>query len=334
MHSARRILLGAHLHNFSVWVLSWDTLFFQAIGVCPDEYTWRSPACRSNSSRCIVYFTGGNGWGVDIIMQQAIAWNMPTAIAVAKDWSSFSALPLAVKSTFYWWVPDPTFLDLAPIEIIFPAYDRNAYAAGDFRTNPSDLEIAKGTSKDLFTLAPRVENFLVNMEIDMTTLNNILLEQKTTGDSWENVTCKWLQNNEATWSSWLPDDTTCFAGFGLVDIESGEFVMDRAIKEGKRCRSAKCQRVIQGHRFGSMGRTKETSFEHPVDMTREGAKDGDVAGAVHAFLLKPGRITVFFSLNTVFEVFLQRLAERVQHDAGARHAPVAPIPNNLWTPWA
>eukprot|EP00913_Durusdinium_trenchii_P025722 g24138.t1 len=190
-----------------------------------------------NSSRCIVYFTGGNGWGVDIIMQQAIAWNMPTAIAVAKDWSSFSALPLAVKSTFYWWVPDPTFLDLAPVEIIFPAYDRNAYAAGDFRTAPSELEITKGTSKDLFTLAPRVENFLVNMEIDMTTLNNILLEQKTTGDSWENVTCKWLQNNEATWSSWLPDDTTCFAGFGLVDIESGEFVMDRAIKEGKRCQA-------------------------------------------------------------------------------------------------
>ena len=74
------------------------------------------------------------------------------------------------------------------------------------------------------------------------------------------------------------------------------------------------------------------SFEHPVDMTREGAKDGDVGGAVHAFLLKPGRKPFFFVRS--FAVFLQRLAKRAQHDAGARHAPVAPFPNNLWTTWA
>ena len=38
-------------------------------------------------------------------MQKATAWNMPLAPAVAKDWSTYTNLPMQVLSTFYWWVP-------------------------------------------------------------------------------------------------------------------------------------------------------------------------------------------------------------------------------------
>ncbi|CAK9049851.1 unnamed protein product [Durusdinium trenchii] len=207
------------------------------VGSCPDEYFWRAPSCRNETFKCVIFFTGGAGWSVHLIMQQATAWNMPIAMAIANTWGDFAAMPVAHRSLFYWWEPDPTFLELAPVEVIFPPHDRVGHANGDLKTAPSTIRLTKGVSKDLLSLAPRVENFLVNMEISMAMINAIMLDQKNTGDSWDDVTCRWLQGNKATWESWLPDDTTCFAGFGLVDIESGELAMDRTVREGKRCQA-------------------------------------------------------------------------------------------------
>jgi len=58
-------------------------------------------------------------------------------------------------------------------------------------------------------------------------LNAILLEQKQTSDSWFNVTCTWLKNNQDTWSNWIPDASQCFAGFGLYDETMQEFTNTR-----------------------------------------------------------------------------------------------------------
>eukprot|EP00913_Durusdinium_trenchii_P011588 g10882.t1 len=200
-------------------------------------YFWLGLKCRSNPLLCIPYFTGGNGWSINDIMQKTAFWNIPLAIAVAKSWGSFSQLPLMVKSTFYWWVPDPTFLDLSPLEMIFPPYDRTARAAGNYRSGDAATTVSKGVSKDLFSLAPRVEKFLDNLQIDLSMMNAMLLDQKQTQDSWENVTCRWLRANEDIWQSWLPDDTTCFAGFGLFDDATNDFATDRTVRENKRCQA-------------------------------------------------------------------------------------------------
>ena len=67
-------------------------------------------------------------------MQKATGWNMPLAPVVAHDWSTFTKLPLSVRSVFYWWVlwhrwQQRSFLDvwmfdqLLPREVILlPSY--------------------------------------------------------------------------------------------------------------------------------------------------------------------------------------------------------------------
>ena len=56
--------------------------------------------------------------------------NMPVAIAVAPAWSDYSSLPLSGNMAFYWWGPDPTFLELSPIRVKFPAHKPKEYLAG------------------------------------------------------------------------------------------------------------------------------------------------------------------------------------------------------------
>lgn len=59
---------------------------------------------QENPSQCVPFITGGSGWNLDETMQKATAWNMPITPAVAKDWTTYTKLPLQVRSTFYWWV--------------------------------------------------------------------------------------------------------------------------------------------------------------------------------------------------------------------------------------
>eukprot|EP00913_Durusdinium_trenchii_P025029 g23494.t1 len=101
------------------------------VGSCPDEYFWRAPSCRNETFKCVIFFTGGAGWSVHLIMQQATAWNMPIAVAIANTWADFAAMPVAHQSLFYWWEPDPTFLEMAPVEVIFPPHDSSGELAMD-----------------------------------------------------------------------------------------------------------------------------------------------------------------------------------------------------------
>lgn len=36
--------------------------------VCPDGFFWLPPGCRSNTSHCIPFFTGGTGWNIEARM--------------------------------------------------------------------------------------------------------------------------------------------------------------------------------------------------------------------------------------------------------------------------
>eukprot|EP00913_Durusdinium_trenchii_P025948 g24346.t1 len=85
---------------------------------CFDGHFWRAPVCRSNSA-CLLYLTGGAGWGGDELLQKATFFHMPIAWAAAKAWSDFTSIPSELNVTFFWWVPDPTFLRLAPVPIAY-----------------------------------------------------------------------------------------------------------------------------------------------------------------------------------------------------------------------
>ena len=139
-----------------------------------------------------------------------------------------------LRVVFYWWTPDPTFLDVSPLSLTFPQHDALAFARGDLSTQSLGIDIRTIVSRDLGRLAPKVELFLTNMRLDLATINSLLLENKNLGESMSETVCRWIQGNEAEWESWIPDDTKCFPGFGLFDDASGDYVLDRDIPEGKR----------------------------------------------------------------------------------------------------
>ena len=170
------------------------------VGNCPDGYFWYTPKCRADPSKCILYFTGGKGYTLAETMMKATSWNIPLAIGIGKDWSTFLALPKKHKSLFYWWVPDPSFLSMDPTASIFPPHDKQAWRNGDQSTASTDVPVHKLVSRDLKSLNPRLENMVDRIVIDMDTLNAIMLDKENTGDDYMTVACRWLQNNENTWS--------------------------------------------------------------------------------------------------------------------------------------
>eukprot|EP00438_Fugacium_kawagutii_P020665 Skav217588 [mRNA] locus=scaffold3512:58692:63474:- [translate_table: standard] len=249
------------------------------VAVCPDGYFFIMPACRSDSSKCIIYMTAGLGYGTTTMSQKAVKWNMPLALGVAKDWGTTAA---EYKSVFYWlqpermdvdgiflsnqhrvdvafalnmmwialnmvktclpsirlgaymrtlstfarmWVPDPTFLALSPVTTAFPAHDKLAWAIGDVSTAGAGTPITKIVSGDLKVLSARLEKFVENLKVDIETVNKIMLEQLNTGEEWEPLVCRWLQNNEEIWGE-HQDETgqqfckRCEVGF-FQDEEGG-----------------------------------------------------------------------------------------------------------------
>lgn len=210
---------------------------------CDDGFWWTPPSCRANSSQCVPYITGGSGWQVEDMMQKFTFHNMPVAIAVASDWTNYQELPQSGDMTFYWWAPDPTFLDLDPILLIFPPYNAKEYSEGLYRSSASEIDINTIVSPDLAVLAPIVESFADKIDLPLSEMNAILLDQKTSGDTWENVTCRWLTANEDLWRSWIPDESECYPGFGLYDSIENDFTDVRVNVSNKIvCQALECQR--------------------------------------------------------------------------------------------
>ena len=69
---------------------------------CPDGYAWLSPACRSDTTKCINFFTLGGGYGLTVVLQKATKWNIPMAFMVGKTGSDWVSLSVTHKSLFYW----------------------------------------------------------------------------------------------------------------------------------------------------------------------------------------------------------------------------------------
>ncbi|CAK9094833.1 unnamed protein product [Durusdinium trenchii] len=191
---------------------------------------WFAPACRHNSSACIPVFTAGTGWKVQAMMQWSTAYGIPAAIAVSGGWSLFVKHVQTFRALHYWWVPDSTFIDMLPEQLIFARHSANEWLAGDKKTGGLGSYVSKMVSNNLRSKAGRVREFVSNMNFELPEIQNLLLEYKESGSAL-NVSCKWMQDNRARWSAWKPKLTSCYEGFGLVDA-SGAFVPNRTLAVG------------------------------------------------------------------------------------------------------
>ena len=80
-------------------------------GKCFDDHFWYSPGCRDVPQSCLVWYTGGNGWGMNEMSVKATIFNMPVALVVASSGANYASVPNDLTNLMlYWWVPDPTFL--------------------------------------------------------------------------------------------------------------------------------------------------------------------------------------------------------------------------------
>ena len=79
-------------------------------GKCFDDYFWYAPGCRADPGTCVVWLTGGSGWGLGEAMLRATVYNMPLAAAVASNSQNYAALPLVHDVLLFWWVPDTILL--------------------------------------------------------------------------------------------------------------------------------------------------------------------------------------------------------------------------------
>eukprot|EP00913_Durusdinium_trenchii_P024052 g22589.t1 len=118
------------------------------IGKCFDGYFWLAPGCRSNSSKCITFITGGSGWSGNEHMQKAAFLSMPLAWTVGKTWNDFTTLPMDYTTMFYWWTPDTTFLRLDAKSLIFPPHDWREFERGMLRSTATSISIDKYISQD------------------------------------------------------------------------------------------------------------------------------------------------------------------------------------------
>ena len=189
-------------------------------------------------------------------MQKVTAYDMPVAIALPRSWAEF---PKQVKSTFYWWIPDGTFVDLDPVDITFPPYDFNAYLIGDKRTSAATTAITKLVSQDLSSLAPNVVELVRNMRWNKKDVMDMMREWRKTGDSLRDVACRWLQANPNSWSSWLPDKTKCFPGFGLYNTKLEAFTNIR--NDPNDLSFLECRACVSGRHSEQMEDDKGMTYE-------------------------------------------------------------------------
>ncbi|CAK9093024.1 unnamed protein product [Durusdinium trenchii] len=200
------------------------------VAKCTNDRWWYAPACRANASTCIPVFTAGTGWKAQPMMQWSTAYGMPTALGVSGGWSLFLKHVRTVQCLHYWWVPDSTFIQMLPEQLLFARHSANEWLAGDKKTGGQGSYVSKMVSNNLQSKAGRVREFVANINFELPEVQNLLLEFDATGSAY-NVSCKWIRNNRARWSAWKPKLTSCYEGFGLVDA-SGAFVPNRTLAVG------------------------------------------------------------------------------------------------------
>eukprot|EP00435_Cladocopium_sp_Y103_P061532 s9_g23.t1 len=141
---------------------------------------------------------------------------------------------------FYWWVPDPTFLSLSPIEVVFPAFDQEAFDKGDRRNAVTSEPVEILVSQDVDA-----------WEMSISDVNEMLEHHMQSSADWREVACRWILAHEDTWQKWLPFRTKCLPQFGLYNAIFETFVDNREDPNALTCRAcpsgAKFLEIIDVH---------------------------------------------------------------------------------------
>lgn len=194
---------------------------------CLDDYLWKSPTCRSDSAKCILWVTGGDGWDLVSVMQRSAVFNMPIACGVANGYSNYLAMPKQHKTLLFWWTPDNSFLDVNPILMQMAPHSAFQYKQGDQTTATVGTELAKMVSSDLRFLSPEVAKFVEEVKFELTEVNDLMRAFQADGATRLGTACDWLKANEARWKDWIPDPTLCLRGFGLYDEVNARYPTSR-----------------------------------------------------------------------------------------------------------
>ena len=141
-----------------------------------------------------------------------------------------------MKSSFYWWQPDITFLSLDAVRTVFEPFDREAQQRGILLSDIEAVPVHKYASFDLKSLAPTVYELLRAFRLDLNLVNKLMMDQLDSGDSPDLVACRWLKANKV-WEQWLPDPTECYPQFGLYNEKTEDFVEDREDPGHLTCRA-------------------------------------------------------------------------------------------------
>ncbi|CAK9008661.1 unnamed protein product [Durusdinium trenchii] len=192
---------------------------------CFDGYWWAAPACRQNTTECLPVISAGNGWRLQAIMHWVSVYGFPAAVGISDQWSDFVKHVENTRALHYWWVPDSTFIEMQPHQLTFPRHSRSEWLRGDKKSGAAGTYIANMVSSNLVSKASKVSEFVGNINFELQEVQDLLLEFRRTGNKFE-VACRWINQLQERWKSWVPVETNCMPGFGMVAV-NGSFVQRR-----------------------------------------------------------------------------------------------------------
>ncbi|CAE7383850.1 SCUBE3 [Symbiodinium natans] len=214
------------------------------VAKCPDGRFWLSPACRGNSSECIpvlsAFATLAN------MLQWATVHSLPFAIGRPPNFPKFLDLARTYDVLFYYWEPDDTLAlaDLQVSRLVLPPNNVAEYKEGNFRTAAAGTNLYKYGSSLLARFAPRVRGLVQGIATNEAAIWNLATsismgQGQELGDVFftnqseaRRQMCEWAKSNLDVWEPWLPIETNCILGFGLVNAED-DHVASR--EEATRC---------------------------------------------------------------------------------------------------
>ncbi|CAE7033699.1 RPS6 [Symbiodinium sp. CCMP2592] len=171
---------------------------------------WAAPSCRQNVSECAAIVTGGTGWGMTEMPQQAFFWNMPLAFATAAQApvSQYYLLNKQLQSLLYWWAPDTMFALDDPNMIIFPKNNAREYAAGLYRTAKDRAILSNWVAGGLGRSDIRDALQLVRkLHFTDEAMRGLLVDFSTFNGSAADTACAWVRMHRHVWKDWLPNAT-------------------------------------------------------------------------------------------------------------------------------
>ena len=110
--------------------------------------------------------------------------------------------------------------------VIFPPHNPAEHRQQIYKTQRQATVLTKWAAADMGKVARRALQLAESITLSDPEIQELLVAHLASGeDPWTSV-CKWLKGTDQ-WESWLPSDTHCGDGKGLVDAQ-GEYVVEEA----------------------------------------------------------------------------------------------------------